>query len=99
MTGPIVYRHARPAYLTPQAFAEHFAISTTAEYPAYDGSQVCATVDPEEFHPELGERTDAAKRICKGDPDRGTAPCVFLDPCLQYALHHRVSGVWGGTSG
>jgi excisionase family DNA binding protein len=32
MTGPIVYRHARPAYLTPQAFAEHFAISTMGAY-------------------------------------------------------------------
>jgi hypothetical protein len=72
---------------------------TAADYPEFDGTQVCATVDPEEFHPEQGERIDAAKRICKGDPDRGIAPCAFLNPCLQYALHHSVSGVWGGTSG
>jgi excisionase family DNA binding protein len=29
---PIIHRHAKVAYLTPQAFAEHFAISTMGAY-------------------------------------------------------------------
>jgi excisionase family DNA binding protein len=32
VTRPIVYAHARPAYLTPQAFADHFAISKMTAY-------------------------------------------------------------------
>src|SRR5690349_464224 len=70
----------------------------TAEYPDYDGTQPCATVDPESFHPELGQRTEAAKSICRGGVLGYPAPCPFLEPCLAYALHHQVSGVWGATS-
>lgn len=71
----------------------------SAPYPQFDGSQPCTSVDPESFHPDLGQNADAAKRICKGDPATGKPPCLFLDPCLQYALHHSVSGIWAGTSG
>ena len=71
---------------------------TSAPYPVFDGTQPCADVDPESFHLDLGQQVDAAKRICNGDPKAGKAPCPFLDPCLQYALHHSVSGVWGATS-
>lgn len=74
-------------------------MSNETPYPNFDGTQVCAQLDPEIFHPELGERTDAAKLICKGDESGYRPPCPFRDPCLQYALHHQVSGVWGGTSG
>lgn len=61
-----------------------------APYPELDGSQVCATTDPELFFP-LGQGASAkgAKELCAG--------CPFLRPCLAFALTHAVSGIWGGT--
>jgi WhiB family redox-sensing transcriptional regulator len=65
-----------------------------SEYPLPrpTGKEPCRTGDPERFHPEPGNprAAVAAKKECQG--------CPLLDECLDYALHVRVSGVWGGTS-
>jgi WhiB family redox-sensing transcriptional regulator len=58
--------------------------------PQFDGTQVCAQIDPEIFFPEVGGRTTAARRIC--------SDCRFREPCLDYALEWIVAGVWGGTT-
>jgi len=60
--------------------------------PNFDGSQLCAQVDPELFFPERGDNTisKVAKAIC--------AECPFKKPCAEYALHFEIRGIWGGTS-
>lgn len=65
------------------------------EAPFFDGSQVCAQVDPEIFFPDKGGSVRQAKGICAG--------CEFLNPCRRYALTakaggHPIDGVWGGTT-
>jgi WhiB family transcriptional regulator, redox-sensing transcriptional regulator len=43
------------------------------------------------FFPSDGAGVDHARRIC--------ATCPVQEPCLEYALEHRVEhGVWGGCS-
>lgn len=51
---------------------------------------VCASADPEQWFPEKGVNPFRAKRICQG--------CPVIDECLQYALDHKVVGIWGGTT-
>ena len=63
--------------------------------PHFDGTQLCAQVDPELFFPEKGSPSAPAKKLC--------ATCEFLAPCLEYGMTARiggmpVQGVWGGTS-
>lgn len=54
-----------------------------------DGS--CRTYPPSAFFPSDGAGVDAARRICQ--------TCPVQEPCLEYALEHRVEhGVWGGCS-
>lgn len=62
-----------------------------APYPPLDGSQMCATTDPELFF-STGKGFDPrpAKELC--------ARCPLRRPCLAYALTHAVEGVWGGTT-
>lgn len=64
----------------------------TATYPAFDGTQVCAQVDPELFFPE---RAGVAEEVWATDLCKG---CEWRDQCLAYGLTHDVGGVWGGTS-
>lgn len=61
-------------------------------YPAFDGSQLCAQSDPDAWFPEISYSNEAAtaKQICRR--------CPFQQPCLEYALHYQVDGIWGGTS-
>lgn len=61
-------------------------------FPSFDGTQLCAQVDPELFFPERGEQATAtqAKAIC--------AQCPFKTPCAEYALRFEIRGIWGGTS-
>ena len=50
---------------------------------------VCKETDPEIFHPNKGEPSKPAKRIC--------AACPVASQCLEYALAHQERhGVWGG---
>ena len=51
----------------------------------------CATQPPDTFFPSDGVGVEIAKRICEG--------CPVQEPCLEYALPHRIDhGVWGGCS-
>ena len=51
----------------------------------------CRSVDPGVFFPSDGVGVDVARRICQG--------CPVREPCLEYALEHRIDhGVWGGAS-
>ena len=58
----------------------------------FDGTQPCATTDPEAFFPDTqGTNVGAkAKRIC--------FDCKYREPCLEYALTVNVEGIWGGTT-
>lgn len=54
-------------------------------------SALCASTDPEEFFPEKGGTTRAAKRVCLA--------CEVRAECLIYALDHDERfGIWGGMS-
>lgn len=63
---------------------------------------VCRSVDPALFHTDRpGEvaRVNQAKRICRGQPDKGIEPCPVLDTCLTWALEIGDNhAVLGGTS-
>lgn len=65
-----------------------------APYPEFDGSQNCASTDPEAwFFPHVRPRRDEThvlERICSG--------CSYVEPCREYAVHHLVDGYWGGTT-
>jgi WhiB family redox-sensing transcriptional regulator len=53
----------------------------------------CWGIDTDFFFPEANtvtEENKKAKKICSG--------CIVKQDCLTYALHYRVSGIWGGTS-
>jgi WhiB family redox-sensing transcriptional regulator len=58
---------------------------------AWMADGLCSQTDPEEFFPEAGERSDAAKQVCRG--------CPVRERCLEYALAEGIPfGVWGGMS-
>ena len=51
----------------------------------------CRLYPPATFFPSDGVGVDKARKICDG--------CPVLEPCLEYALEHRIDhGVWGGCS-
>lgn len=51
----------------------------------------CRQHRPATFFPSDGVGVEVARRIC--------ANCPVKEPCLEYALEHRVDhGVWGGCS-
>lgn len=58
--------------------------------PKFDGTQPCAGVPIEVFFPPVGGSTEPARAIC--------ACCPFRVACLDYAMEHPTSGIWGGTS-
>lgn len=63
--------------------------------PFFDGTQVCAQVDPDLFFPEPDEKgfykkQAEAKALCR--------QCAFIIPCLEFALKDRPLGIWGGTT-
>ncbi|OZM74014.1 hypothetical protein CFN78_06925 [Amycolatopsis antarctica] len=59
--------------------------------PAWMTGALCAQTDPEEFYPEKGGSTAAAKRICQA--------CDVRVVCLAYALDRgERHGIWGGVS-
>lgn len=63
-------------------------------YPAFDGTQNCASTPTDSWFQDESDNTyqdiHTIRRIC------GT--CGFLEPCREYALHHAVHGIWGGTT-
>jgi WhiB family redox-sensing transcriptional regulator len=43
------------------------------------------------WHPDVGQKTEPAKAICRG--------CLVRAECLEHALEHREPhGIWGGQS-
>jgi WhiB family redox-sensing transcriptional regulator len=51
----------------------------------------CRGMSPGVFFPSDGVGVEVARRIC--------AECPVREPCLEYALFHRIdNGVWGGAS-
>lgn len=67
--------------------------------PAWVSSGLCGQVDPDEWFPEKGSSSATAKRICNGNPKRGTIPCPVRDACLEWALETGQRwGVWGGMT-
>lgn len=84
----------------PQHLAEAFGAvgRIAAPYPPIDGTQPCASEDPELFFTNSkngagAKSTDHATlaiRLCR--------TCPFRRPCLAYALTHLVEGVWGATT-
>lgn len=67
---------------------------TGTNAPFFDGSQVCAQVDPELFFPENSSdariKLNVVKPICNS--------CEFKAPCLDYAVNNpEILGIWGGT--
>ena len=51
----------------------------------------CNNHPPAVFFPSDGVGVEVAKEIC--------ASCPVKEPCLEYAIEHRVDhGVWGGAS-
>jgi WhiB family redox-sensing transcriptional regulator len=54
-----------------------------------DGA-LCAETDPELWHTENGRGAAKAIDICR------RCPCI--EPCLQHALDHHETGIWGGTT-
>lgn len=62
--------------------------------PTFDGSQLCASEDPDLFFPEDAKQRSinipVARKIC--------SRCQFHDTCLTYALAHDVDGIWAGTT-
>lgn len=69
--------------------------------PAWVSSGLCGQVDSDLFHPDRGDGAASrlAKRICNGDPRRGTAPCPVLLACREWAMGtEQYWGVWGGMT-
>ncbi|MFD3717226.1 WhiB family transcriptional regulator [Streptomyces sp. NPDC058674] len=59
--------------------------------PAWIADGICAQTDPEEFFPDKGGSTTAAKQVCFA--------CTVRRDCLNYALaNNEPAGVWGGLS-
>jgi WhiB family redox-sensing transcriptional regulator len=73
-----------------QAFYVH------KDYPDFmsQGVAPCATMDPELYFPDKGNGGNKefaiAKRLC--------FTCQYRVECLEWALEHRETGVWGGTT-
>jgi len=75
-----------------------------ATAPTFDGTQICLTLNPEIFFPELHpnevsepgdqKRYIAAVTIAK----EFCCVCPQIVPCLEYALSTDVDGIWGGTT-
>lgn len=59
---------------------------------AWKDDGLCAEVDPDLFFPETGARTTAgdAKKVCLA--------CPVRLQCLEYALSHGETGIWGGMT-
>jgi WhiB family redox-sensing transcriptional regulator len=74
-----------------------------ATAPSFDGTQLCLTVDPEIFFPELPEEKPTAEEKKRYELDISIAKsicssCPFIDPCLEYALKTpNTYGIWGAT--
>ena len=63
--------------------------------PYFDGSQVCAQIDPELFFPETAAEGVINLRLVKPICNS----CEFKAPCLEYAVNDpELQGIWAGTT-
>lgn len=64
------------------------------EHNPFDGTQLCASADPELFFPDdegVYHHVEQAKQICLS--------CPLTSACLMYALKDpRLQGIWGATT-
>lgn len=65
------------------------------KYPRFKGDEPCTQVGGDLFFSPAGATANyihlnTVKAVCSG--------CPMQEPCLEYALHTSVSGVWGGTT-
>lgn len=67
---------------------------TAPAYPAFDGSQHCASTDPEAWFPEPGNANGNALRLAR----ELCEACPFSGPCGDFALNHHVEGLWSGRT-
>ena len=66
----------------------------TIKPPDFGMKAVCTQVEPELFFPESQAEYEASRdwisQIC--------GACPLSEPCLEYALAVKVSGIWAGTN-
>lgn len=64
------------------------------KYPDFTGAEPCTQVGGDAFFTAEDainyHNLDKVKALC--------ASCAMRGPCLEYALHVNVVGVWGGTT-
>lgn len=64
------------------------------KYPKFTGSEPCAQVGTDLFFTQEDainyHNLDMVKALC--------GSCSMREPCLEYALHVNVVGIWGGTT-
>lgn len=64
------------------------------KYPQFTGDEPCAQVGADFFSVDDSSNryhnTKKLREICSG--------CEMREPCLEYALHVKVFGFWGGTT-
>ena len=64
------------------------------KYPAFTGDEPCAQVGADFFTVDDStnryHNTKKLRQIC--------GSCPMREPCLEYALHVKVLGFWGGTT-
>lgn len=70
-------------------------IQVASNFPNFvdQGLASCATSDPNAFFPERG--ANAAQNVL---PKRICRACPYVQPCLEWALENRETGIWGGTT-
>ncbi len=66
----------------------------TPSYPRFSGSEPCAEMGTSHYF-TIGdtayyENLEQIKALC--------LRCPMVDPCLHYALHVNVQGLWAGTT-
>jgi len=68
------------------------AVLATLNRPAWQADAACREHPELTWFPERGERTEAAKQVCRR--------CLVRDECLNFALElGEPVGTWGGLSG
>lgn len=68
-------------------------------YPAFDGTQACATMGTDDFYVRDYEPKSNKKRIDIENRLRKICDgCSFRKECLVWAVHHEEHGFWGGTN-
>lgn len=86
-------RKRRP--IAPRPVSERPARASEPRQPSmrdWKADAACARgdVDPEWFHTDQPHYVERAKAVC--------VDCPVRVPCLEFALRHRMSGIWSGTT-